>query len=55
MERYGIAVKTTLAAKAKPQTVLFQLKILNPSRIPIGIKLNKAMNPFRSAAKKNKT
>src|SRR3990172_6083446 len=39
-----------LAAKAAPQTFLSQLKILNPSRIPTGIRLKTAINPFKNAA-----
>ncbi len=38
-----MAVNAMLAANAKAQIVLFQLKILKPSRIPIGIRLKTAM------------
>jgi len=40
--------------KAKAQTILSQLKILYPSRIPMGIRLNNAINPFQRASKRSK-
>ena len=48
---YAIIVSITLGMKADAQIILLQLNILKPSRIPNGIRLNNAMNPFQRASK----
>jgi hypothetical protein len=46
-------VKAKLAAKAEAQTFLSQLKILYPSRIPMGIKLKRAIQALKKAPRRN--
>lgn len=49
MNLYEIKVRTKLTVKAETQTFLFHRKILNPSSIPKGIKLKRAIHALKAA------